>query len=135
MLKQFMQLLSSDIQNEQPLAPNEDGSYSLQLEPALNVIFRETAGEAIMLYTALASMPKKKTEEFLLLAMSANLFGRETGGSALGLDSEAKKVVLLNFLPKSINYNDFHDALEDFVNYADVWSVEIANFIETKSGE
>lgn len=135
MLKQFMQQLSDDIQMQQPLAPNADGSYSLQLEPAVDISFRETSSGSIMLHAFLGNMPQAKKENFLLLAMSANLFGRETGGSALGLDKEGKKIVLLNFLSQSATYREFHDALEDFVNYADAWSGEIAQFVKTQREE
>lgn len=106
------------------IVPNEDGSYSLFLEPNLHILLRENAEAGISFLSFLAPLPEENKEEFLLKAMIANLFGRETGGAALGLDREGKKVTLLSFLPQQLNYRDFHDLLEDFVNYAEAWKLE-----------
>lgn len=128
MLKQFVEQLSIDFGYQQPLAANDDGSYSLSLEPDLDISLREISDSCIAFYAPVASFPSSNSEEFLLRLMSANLFGRETGGSCLGLDSDGKKVVLLNFLSGASNYRIFHDCLEDFVNYADVWRQEIVEW-------
>lgn len=133
MFNQFVERLRVDLGNEQSLAPNEDGSYSLHLEPNLHISLRENPESGITLFTTVALLPEQNREAFLLKTMSANLLGRETGGSALGLDKEGKKVVLLNFLPSQSTYRDFHDALEDFVNYAESWQQEIIEFIEQQS--
>ncbi len=129
-LKQFIDQLSEDMVAADSISANEDGSYSLYLEPDLHISLRENASSGICLFTPVAPLPKKKKEEFLLKAMTANLFGRETGGAALGLDREGEQVTLLTFLPEQLNYRDFHDYLEDFVNYADAWRVETTEFIE-----
>ena len=133
MLKQFIEQLSIDLGFEQALDANQDGSYSLRLEPDLDVILREAPDSAIMLYTKLTELPTRNTEDFLLKAMVANLFGRETGGAALGLDNEGKRVVLLDFLIEENNYRIFHERLEDFVNYADAWRQETKEFSEQQN--
>ncbi len=130
MLKQFIEQLSADIGFEQSLAPNEDGSYSLHLEPDLHISLRENPESGITLYTVTVLLPEENTEAFLLKIMAANLFGRETGGSTLGLNKEGKRVVLLNFLPQQLTYREFHDYLEDFVNYAESWRVETIEFVK-----
>lgn len=128
MLKQFVDQLSADL--GEPLAVNDDGSYSLFLEPNLHISLRENLESGISLFTVLAPLPGEKVEDFLLKTMIANLFGRETGGGILGLDKEGKKVTFLTFLPEKLSYKDFHDCLEDFVNYAEAWRVETTEFIE-----
>lgn len=133
MLSQFMQLLCVDLGIEQSLAPNEEGSYSLHLEPNLHISLRENPDSGITLFTTIAALPEQNRENFLLKAMSANLLGRETGGSALGLDKEEKKITFLCFLSGQASYKDFHDALEDFVNYAESWRQETVEFIEQQS--
>jgi Tir chaperone protein (CesT) family len=130
MLKQFIEQLSSDMGFEQALDANEDGSYSLRLEPAIDIHLQESSDATIMLQTKVAKLPSRKTEEFLLKAMIANLFGRETGGAALGLDKEGKEILLLDFLLEEKNYRVFHERLEDFVNYADAWRQETIGFSE-----
>lgn len=128
MLKKFVEQLSADMGYEQSLAPNEDGSYSLLLEPNLDISLRESQDSGITLRTVVIQLPKEKTETFLLKTMSANLFGRETGGSTLGMDQEEKNLILLNFLPQQLTYREFHDYLEDFVNYAESWHQETIEF-------
>lgn len=129
MLSQYMERLSVDLGNEQSLAPNEDGSYSLHLEPDLHIFLRENLESGITMITTVSLLPDQNKETFLLKTMSANLLGRETGGSALGLDKEGKKVILLNILSGQAAYKDFHDTLEDFVNYAESWREEIKEFM------
>ncbi|HEY4831804.1 MAG TPA: type III secretion system chaperone, partial [Waddliaceae bacterium] len=84
MLKQFIEQLSTDMGFEQALEANEDGSYSLRLESDIDITLRESTDSIIQFYTKIAELPARNTDEFLLKAMSANLFGRETGGAALG---------------------------------------------------
>lgn len=134
MLKQFIEQLHSDLEIQQGLEPNEDGTYSLRLDPDIEITLRESPEAGITLFTTVAELPEENTEEYLFKTMIANLFGRETGGSALGLDQEGKKVVLLNFIEETA-YKDFYEQLEDFVNYADVWRQETTQFIEQQVEE
>lgn len=133
MLKRFIEQLSADFKLEQTLAPNEDGSYSLSLEPNLSISLSETGESGIKIYTVVCSLPKEATEIFLLKTMAANLFGLETGNSALGLDKTGKRLVLVHFIPQQLNYKEFHDALEDFVNYADSWNEETRAFFKQET--
>jgi hypothetical protein len=135
MLKQFIEQLSIDMGFEQALDANEDGSYSLRLEPDIDVNLREGTDQAIMFHSKLAELPVHNTEDFLVKVMIANLFGRETGGAALGLDNEGKKVVLMDFLLNEENYRHFHDRLEDFVNYVEAWRQETLEFSEKQNAE
>ncbi|MFZ0564611.1 MAG: type III secretion system chaperone [Chlamydiales bacterium] len=133
MLKRFIEQLSAEFKLEQTLAPNEDGSYSLPLEPNLNISLSESPESGIRLYAVVCQLPQKNIENFLLQAMSANLFGLETGSSSLGLDKEAKNLVLVNFIPEQLDYREFYEVLEDFVNYADAWSEEARVFFKQEA--
>jgi len=135
MLKQFIEQLSIDMGFEQALEANEDGSYSLRLEPDINVILKEGENQSVLLYAKVAELPTHNTEEFLVKLMTANLLGRETGGAALGLDNEGKRVVLLDFLVEENNYRRFYERLEDFVNYVEAWSHETIEFSEKQHAE
>ena len=129
MLKRFVAQLSKEMGFSKRLATTEDGTYELLFEPDLQISLRENADSGITLFTVVAALPAKGTEEYMVKLMSANLFGRETGGSALGLEKDGKSVTLSCFLPEGINYGRFHDCLEDFVNYADSWREETAQFV------
>lgn len=123
-LKQYLDQLCGDMGMTESLAEGENGVYTLHLEPDLDISLSENPESGISLYTVLCEMPEEDREDFLLKAMTANLFGRETGGSVLGLNREGKKLTFSTFLPEALSYRDFHDTLEDFVNYADAWKSE-----------
>lgn len=128
MLKQFIELLTRDLDFSEPIAPEEDGTYFVMLEPQLQISLRENVESGITLFTTLAPLPNQKTEEFLHYAMSSNLFGKETGGGFLGLDREGKQVTFTYFLPQQVTYKEFHSVLEDFANYAESWRLETTEF-------
>lgn len=130
MLKQFIELLSIDLELSNPLSPEKDGSYLLLMEPELQISLRENSESGITLFTKLGPLPEKNVEEFLQYVMSANLLGKETGGNILGLEREEKNVTLTGLLPAQITYKNFHHLLEDFMNYAESWQLETRQFIK-----
>ena len=93
---------------------------------------RENELRGITLLSSLASLPENGREEYLIRAMTANLFGAETGGAVLGLDREGKVIFLSTFLGENLSYRDFRERLEDFVNYAESWRNETLGFVPNK---
>ncbi len=134
-LQQFIDQLSTDMGYEQPLESNDDGSYSLRLEPDLDINVKENADDSITMSSSLAQLPSHNSEEFLLKAMIANLLGRETGRAALGIDPEGKQVVLVDFIIDVQGYRAFRERLEEFANYAEAWRQETKEFIEQHVAE
>ena len=57
-LKQYIEQLSTEMGLEQALEAKEDGSYSLRLEPNIDVILRENSMMGIELQTTLADLPE-----------------------------------------------------------------------------
>lgn len=131
MLKPLIQQLLSSLGIEK-ISENADGSYLIQFEPETKVVFRENPEKGITLCANLGSLSKKHTEKVMLALLSANLFGRETGNAMLGLDKEAKDVLLIEFLPEAIDFKNFHDAVELFVNYADCWKQDLPKLAEVR---
>ncbi len=131
-LKQYIEQLSIELGFEQVIEAKEDGSYSLRLEPQLDIVLRENEESIIKLQAVLADLPKQHTDDYLLKIMTANLFGRETGEAALGLDVDGKKVILVHFLLEHESYRTFYERLEEFVNYAEAWRRETAEFESSK---
>ncbi len=128
MLARFMEQLSSDFGFADPLAPNEDGSYSIAFEPKIQVLLAENREEMIKLDSVLTSLPKEQKDDYLLHAMSGNLFGEQTAANIVGLDGEGKNVTLSRFVYPEATYPQFKDALEEFLNYAEVWRLEAKAF-------
>ena len=130
MLKRFVEQLSKEMGFSEELAIPIDGEYKLLFEPDIQISLRENAESGITLFTVVAPLPEEKNEEYMLMLMTANLLGRETGGCALGLDKAGKNVTLITFLLEGLNYKQFHEALEGFSNYADSWREETTEFIQ-----
>ncbi len=130
MLKQFIEQLSRDLDFSETLAPKDDGSYDLSLEQKLQISLRENSESGITLFAVLAPLPEENTEDFLRYALSSNLLCRETGEGFLGVDKEEKRITFSCFLSSNITYKEFHNALEDFVNYAESWRFETNQFVK-----
>lgn len=124
-IQQLMEKIAVAWSMEQAPLPNEDGLFWLDFEPGLKISVGEKKGNEIIFYACLTALPQKNREEFLLKLMMANLFGRETGGSVLGLDQEGENVSLRRCLPNDVTFKVFYELLEQFVNYAHVWDEEI----------
>ena len=73
----------------------------------------------------ICQLPLKKREDLLMRLMQANLIGQGTGGSVIGLDKQEKFLTLSLALAYELNYQDFKEALEDFVNYLAHWKEEV----------
>jgi len=69
---------------------------------------------------------QKKEEAFIYL-MKANLLGQGTGNQVLGLDPEEKTLTLSCIIPYDMDYREFKERIEDFVNYLDYWRLEVKN--------
>lgn len=134
MIERLVEQLRKELGLTDPLVPSDDGSYGLDFEPDLHIAVYEHADQSIRLFCRLAPLPKENAEEFLRTCMVGNLLGRETGGAALGIDDAEKNLCLSYSLPPEINYRDFRDAFEDFLNYSDAWRQEALVFAEVNSG-
>lgn len=133
MLKEFCLQLSKDFGYEEALLPLEDGSYLLNFGQNLQISLRENSESGITLFAKIGQLPVVSVDEFLLSLMKANLLGKETGGGILGLDKEGKEIIFTQNVEKEATYKEFHETLEDFVNYAEDWQSETVRFVKEKS--
>lgn len=123
MLKRFLEQLVKEMEIPMP-EEHAQGEYECIFAPQIRVQFTEHPDTGIRLFSALAEVPNPKTEEFLHLAMAANLFGQEVGENFLGLDKDGKKVTITRFINKESQYQDFKVGLEEFLNYAETWKTD-----------
>ena len=75
--------------------------------------------------TKIANYPQIDSEELLTKLLSANLFGVETGGALISLDSKTEKLILRIELHHSIPYQEFYGQIESLLNYLDHWKAEV----------
>jgi hypothetical protein len=132
MLKQLVEQISPFLGFERPPPLEEDGSFTFLLEPNLRISLRENEESGITFLTKIAPLPQKGSEEYLQRMMEANLLGKETGRAMLGLDQAGKEITFTLFLPSTLSYKEFHDSMEDFTNYAEVWREETLQFVQEK---
>ena len=110
-----------------PHLPEKDqqGSYALILEPSYKIELTPL-DPGIFMSSPIGPYPKEGNQEALLIyLMKANLLGQGTGGASLGLNADETLLTLSRSLPFEVSFKEFHDALEDFLNYIDYWKEEI----------
>jgi hypothetical protein len=124
--------LSEKLHLSSPPTKDEQGTYHFGINPALQI-------ELKLLYPGLSFSskighpPPDRKEEFYMYMMRANFLCQGTGGAVIGLCNQEKVLTLELSIPYEVNYLEFKDKLEDFVNYTEYWREEIKKFKELKS--
>lgn len=83
--------------------------------------------KTVHIYSALCTIPPSNKEPLYEALLEANLFGRGTGGAAFGVDLEMGEVLLSSSLQDMdrVDYQDFVNVLESFVNHVEAWTEKI----------
>ncbi|GAB4185564.1 MAG: hypothetical protein Tsb0015_02570 [Simkaniaceae bacterium] len=132
MLEKILSDLYQEFQLGTPPEKNEKGIYQVSLTKQLQITITKLDPGYYFL-AKLGHPPKERTEEFYIYMMRANFLGQGTGKSVIGLDAEEKDLTLAFTIPYEVNYLEFKEKLEDFVNYTEYWREEIKKFKELKS--
>lgn len=123
MLQEFVTKLQKELDLKEPLAGADDASFALALEDAVINITDSPPGFKIN--CSLDYLPSQQVEDFLTKMLRGNLFGQATHFAALGLDESGSKVLLQFHYNKKPTYQEFHNAIEDFINVVDYWKGQI----------
>lgn len=124
MLEQLLNTLSEQLEMEAPPKKAEDGLYHLELNPQMEIAFKQL-DPGIALWAKIGPCPLVKREELFILLMKANFLGQGTGGAVIALDENENFLTLSLVLPYDMNYKMFKESLEDFTNYLDYWREEL----------
>ena len=128
MLQQFIPHLIKDLElGDLSLASDTPGTYVLPFEDGFSIHMKELANQGFILKCSLPSCPKDKEELFYTQAMLGNLFGQGTHDAILGLNADATQLTLTRVVDYPVEYKDFKDILEDFINTSDLWREEAVN--------
>lgn len=127
MLDEFIKELSDDMEFIEPIKPDMPGVYTLPLDEDLSITISQNEMQ-IAFYSEVDKCPTIKREEFLDEMMWANLFGQGTEGAWLGLTDDANKITMNNLIDINCSYDEFADALEDFINAVDHWKEQAKTF-------
>ena len=103
------------------------GLFTYEIEPNLSLSMREL-NPGLVLTSQLGVCPKQKREALFSFLMHANFLGQGTGKAAIGLDNDEKFLTLTSPIPYEINYRDFKEKLEEFVNFTVYWKEELERF-------
>jgi hypothetical protein len=128
MLKDFLLRLYSDLKRSDTFSFDEkekNGRFSLRED--VDVLLQEME-KGLYFHANICLCPQQKKEDLFLYLMRANLLGRGTGGASIGLDAQEKFLTLSRSLAYEVNYMEFKEKLEDFVNYLLYWREEMEKF-------
>lgn len=127
MLSTFIEKLIPDMELETTsLASEVPGTYALPIDEGITILISEIPN-GIIIKCAFVPYPKVREEVFSTQAMLANLFGQGTRGSALGLTNDGNTLTLTQIIDYNIDYKEFKEILEDFINSIDFWCEEALN--------
>lgn len=131
-LEQNLKKLAEDLELP-PFGEKDNLScYQVSLSPDLNITLKDLKNR-FALFANVAPSPSQKKEEAYIYFMKANLLGQGTGDQILSLDPEEKFLTLSCIIPYDINYNEFKEKIEDFVNYLDYWQAEVKKIEKAES--
>lgn len=125
MIEKFLKELQNEMELEAPFPKESPGTWSIGMDDNLKVILTELSPEGFDLRCDVGPYPTKDEPEFLDQMLVSNLFGQGTEGAVLGVDEEKKKVVLVRDIQRDVDYQEFKDILEDFLNAVDIWHEEV----------
>ena len=131
-LDDLMKQLSKDMEMEEPFSTEFPGSYSMRLDQDIIINVTDLGQGGLSLTSTLAPCPKENLEAFFTNAMLANLFGQGTKGAVLGLNTEGTKLTLAKIIDYQVDFKQFKDIMEDFINTVDFWRDEALSQISQK---
>lgn len=123
MLENLMQEFSRELGVGNNLASGTPGVYKLPLEDEVSITI-SALPPGFILSCPFAPCPKNNREFFFSQALLADLFGQGTHGAVIGISEEGNNLTLSKVIDYNINYKEFRDTIEDFINIVDYWRGE-----------
>lgn len=126
MLAKMIEQLARELEMDSAsLATQMPGVYEFPVDEDISAFISEIPYGFSITCTFAECPPKEKEEEFFTNALLANLYGQGTEGCILGLNDEAEKLILSRKVNYNIDYKEFRDIVEDFLNSVEFWQQEI----------
>ncbi len=127
MLEKFLKDLKTEMELEAPFPKEAPGTWTIPMDEELKVTLTQLDPEGFELRCDVGPLPGENDAELMDRMLVGNLFGQGTEGAVLGVDEEKKRVILVRSVSRNVDYQEFKDILEDFLNAADIWHDEITN--------
>ncbi|KAF3362295.1 putative type III secretion chaperone SycE [Chlamydiales bacterium STE3] len=123
----FIQEFLKELEISEPLPQTVPGVYTLPLDDGLSITMTANP-QGFLLNAVLAEAPKKNEEHFYTEVLLANLFGQGTKGATLCLSEEGRMLTLSRDIDYDVDYKEFREILEDFINIIDFWREETLKY-------
>lgn len=127
MIEKFLKELQVEMELDTPFPKKAPGTWAIPLEDNLVVTLIEMEPEGLDLRCPVGPYPSENEADIIDKMLIDNLFGQGTGDAVLGMDEEGKQIVLARTVLRRIDYQEFKDILEDFLNTAEIWHEELTN--------
>lgn len=128
MIDKFMKQLAKEMEIADGFETQMPGVFAIPLDEDITIMVTSLP-VGFTVSCVFGECPKTKTGEFYTHALRANLLGKGTDGAVLGLDEEGKRLKLTLDVDYSVDYNEFHDMIEDFMNSVDFWAEEAQSYV------
>lgn len=99
---------------------NESGNYTLPLDENLEIKINSLPAGFLLLCNV-ATLPQENREALFMQMLHGNLFGLGTKGAVLGINNEENQLTLSQAVEYTLDYKEFKDTIEDFINTVDYW--------------
>lgn len=127
MLKELIHNLLKEIDLSKKSTKIDENTYQIDLSSDLSITIKKI-DPGYYLQTPICEVPDLEAEMLFISLMEANLFGQGTGGGVLGISPDGDSFVFSKKILNDINYQQFKEKIEEFVNYVEFWRMEIANY-------
>lgn len=123
MLSEMVKELYAEWESEVP-PQDVPGIYTVRLDEGVLFTISNFGNEGIVLNAQVAEVNPRAGEEFFSHLLLANLFGQGTKGALLGLNESGNLLTLSYTIDYDVNFKEFRDVVEDFINTIDFWREE-----------
>lgn len=130
-LQQFTEKVLELLGFNQSAYPDEDKLYSIDFGEGVVVRFSDLH-PGVQFMGEIGDLPKSNQEVVLASLMHLNLLGNGTYGGVIGYDEHIKALTFTHAVPYRLNFGEFKNALEDFVNYIEFFKGQL---FKAESGE
>lgn len=126
-LDQLMKEMGKAFELKEEIPQIAPDTWQVPVEEGVVITLKELPG-GIALSSTIMDAPIGQEEALYEHMLFANLFGQGTQGAILGLDEEGRKLTLSRTIDYDVNYKEFQELFEDFVNSVDFWLEEALTY-------
>lgn len=126
MLETLIKELETDLDTKLP--STSPGKYTVPINDDIKAELFELP-QGICLSCTFLEAPKFREEHLYERLLNANLFGLLTKGAVIGIN-EQQKLIITRMVDHSVMFKEFKENLEDFLNIAEYWNIEIINYVK-----